>query len=236
MYQGITLCLCDGESAQSLYSCQKPWSSILRDGDTRCCAVDDDGKSGITHTARLVRRRRHPYNRVVAARMIGEQRFGRRFKLRQRMFALGEHYDVENERGEPSYQINGKALRVQAALQFCDLQGQVIYQIRERFLRVRDTIQISRAGVAVARVHNALFSPLYHRSQIERPGSQDLLASGNFLYHEYRLEQNGTVVAVVSKQWLTASESYGVEVADSEDALLMLAIAVVIDTMSHEGM
>jgi uncharacterized protein YxjI len=42
-------------------------------------------------------------------------------------------------------------------------------------------------------------------------------------------------VATVSKAWFRVRDSYGVEVDAGEDAALMLAIAVVIDMMGHEG-
>jgi uncharacterized protein YxjI len=55
------------------------------------------------------------------------------------------------------------------------------------------------------------------------------------LYYDYQIERDGAAVARVSKRWFRISDTYGVEVAPSEDALLMLAITAIIDVMSHEG-
>jgi uncharacterized protein YxjI len=41
------------------------------------------------------------------------------------------------------------------------------------------------------------------------------------------------VVATVSKKWLTLRDTYGVDVADGEDPVLILASAVVIDQVCH---
>jgi uncharacterized protein YxjI len=165
----------------------------------------------------------------------GEQLLGTRYKMRQRLFALGNDYNVENERGERVFRIDGKALRLRATLLFEDMQGHEIYRIQEKLLRVRDTMRIYRGKAMVARVHNALFTPLRDRFRIEIPGGQDMSTHGNVLYHEYTIDRNGDTVARVSKRWFRVRDTYGVDVAPSEDALMVLAIAVVIDTMSHEG-
>jgi len=162
-----------------------------------------------------------------------EQPHGTRFQMRQRLFAFGNDFDVENDRGERVFHIDGQALRQRAALLFQDMQGHEIYRIQEKLLQVRDMMRIYRGKVVVARVHNALFTPLRDRFRIEIPGGQDMTTHGNILYQEYTIERNGDTVAKVSKSWFRVRDTYGVEVAQSEDALLILAITVVIDTMSH---
>lgn len=164
-----------------------------------------------------------------------EQPIGTRFQMRQRLFAFGDDFDIENDRGERIFHVDGKALSLRATLLFQDMQGNDIYRIQEKLLRVRDTMRIYRGRVVVARVHNALFTPLRDRFRIEIPGGQDMTTHGNILYHEYTIDRNGDTVARVSKSWFRVRDAYGVEVAPSEDALLVLAITVVIDTMSHEG-
>ena len=101
---------------------------------------------------------------------------------------------------------------------------------------MRDTMNITSAddGV-VAKVHNALITPLRDRWKISVPGGADLMTRGNILNHEYKIERDGFTVGVVSKRWFRVRDMYGVEVRDSEDALLILAITVVIDMMAHEG-
>ena len=57
-------------------------------------------------------------------------------------------------------------------------------------------------------------------------------AKGNFLDHEYEIERDGHTVARVSKKWFRVRESYGVDVAAGEDAALVLAITVAIDSLT----
>jgi uncharacterized protein YxjI len=69
---------------------------------------------------------------------------------------------------------------------------------------------------------------------LDVPGPDDLEAQGDFLDHEYAFERQGVPVAQVSKQWFSWTDTYGVDIADEGDAVLILAAAVVIDMVCHQ--
>jgi uncharacterized protein YxjI len=56
---------------------------------------------------------------------------------------------------------------------------------------------------------------------------------GDFLDREYAFERGGSEVARVSKRWFALTDTYGVEIADGEDDVLILASSVVIDMICH---
>jgi uncharacterized protein YxjI len=159
-----------------------------------------------------------------------------RYMMRQRMLSIGDDFAIEDESGRRAFTVDGKALRLRKTLKLLDASGREQYAIQTKVARVRDTMEIERAGGGVAaKVHSALLTPLRDRWSIDVPGGDDLSATGNLLDHEYRIERGGRPAATVSKAWFRVRDTYGVEVAAEEDAALLLAIAVVIDTMSHEG-
>ena len=49
------------------------------------------------------------------------------------------------------------------------------------------------------------------------------------------MKRDDKPMAIVSRKWFRVRDSYGVEVADAEDTLLVLAMTVCIDMMAHEG-
>ena len=53
--------------------------------------------------------------------------------------------------------------------------------------------------------------------------------------HEYAFRRGDRVVATVSKRWFSWSDTYGIDIAEGEDDVLILASAVVIDQICHEG-
>jgi uncharacterized protein YxjI len=69
---------------------------------------------------------------------------------------------------------------------------------------------------------------------VDVPGPDDYEAQGSFLDHEYTFRRHGRMVASVSKKWFSFRDTYAVEIADGEDAVLLLASAVVIDQMCHD--
>jgi len=135
--------------------------------------------------------------------------------------------------GRRAFFVDGKALRVRDTLDFKDLQGRTLCKIQEKMLRVRDTMEIDREGVGQVTVKKALITPLRDRFVADVPGRGEIEIQGNIVGHEYTMERGGRRVAEVSKKWIAIADTYTVEVAGGEDDILILAIAVTIDQMSH---
>lgn len=155
-----------------------------------------------------------------------------RYKMRQKIAAIGDDFWIENGRGERLYKIDGKALRVRQTLIFEDRNGNELLKIQERMLRIKDSMEIEDPhGNKVAMVKKALITPLRERYSVDIPGAQDLEVQGNLLDHEYRIGN----VAEVSKKWFRISDSYGIEIAPGQNDVLILAVSAVIDMMAHSG-
>ena len=117
---------------------------------------------------------------------------------------------------------------------FKDMDGNELCKIQERLLHLHDTMEIERPdGTRMAMVHKAMISPLRERWTAKIEDGPDLHVRGNIVDHEYTIERDGTKVAEVSKRWFRIRDSYGVEVAPGENDILVLAITVVIDCMTH---
>lgn len=155
-----------------------------------------------------------------------------RYKMRQKVLAIGDDFWIENGRGEKVYKIDGKALRVRQTLIFEDRNGNELLKIQERMLRVKDSMEIEDAhGQRVAMVKKALITPIRERWSVDIPGAADMEVQGNILDHEFRIGN----VAEVSKKWFRIADSYGIEIAPGQNDVLILAVAAVIDMMAHGG-
>ena len=166
------------------------------------------------------------------------QRIGTRFKMKQRLFAIGDDFYIKNERDEKVIKVDGKLLRLKHKLAFEDMNGREIYEIAAKMIDIRETMTIKRPnGDKAAVVHNALISPIKDKWKIDVPGGQDLVAKGNILQHEYEIKPKGArmPVAIISKKWFRIRDTYGVELESAFDAPLILAITVAIDMMSHNN-
>lgn len=160
-----------------------------------------------------------------------------RYIMRQRVFAFGQDFFINNAAGQPVFKIDGKVRLVKESLKFRDMQGNLLYQLDERVLRIRESFDILNAhGQVVAKVHNAIVDPLRERFTIEIPGGQNLVTMGKVIWAQYDISRNGQPVAKISKQfsWI-GRDQYAVDVVQGEDDCLMLAITVVIDMMVSNG-
>lgn len=158
------------------------------------------------------------------------------YKMRQQVIAIGDDFWIENDRGQRAFHVDGKALRVRETLVVKDAQGQELFKIQEKIARVKDSMEIEDArGGRAAMVKKALITPVRERWTVKIADGPDLEVKGNILDHEYTIGEDRSKVAEVSKKWFRIADSYGIEVAPGQNDALILAIAVVIDEMAHQG-
>ena len=157
-----------------------------------------------------------------------------RFQLRQKIFSFGDDYVVKDQSGRERYRVDGKVFTLRNTLAFDDLHGHELARIQQRILAWGPTFEIERNGRVAAIVKKHLFTLFRCRFTVDVPGPDDLEAQGSFFDYEYEFTRGGRRVAEVSKRYFSFSDSYGVEIADGEDALLLLAATVVIDQCCHE--
>jgi uncharacterized protein YxjI len=161
---------------------------------------------------------------------------GTRYQMRQKMVSIGDDFWIENEQGQKVFKIDGKALRVRQTLIFEDAQGKELCKIQEKMLRIKDSMEIeSPQGGQMAMVKKAMITPLRERWVVKIKGGKDLDVQGNILDHEYSIGEGRDKIAEVSKKWFRLRDSYGVSIDPGQDDVLILAVAVCIDEMVHEG-
>jgi len=159
-----------------------------------------------------------------------------RYRMRQKLFSIGDDYWVTDEDGERAYKVDGKTLRLRKTLVLEDSGGEELLKIRERALSWRDAMHIEAPdGTKVATVKKAKLAPLHARWTVDIPGGEDLKVTGDILGHEYRIQRGHDTVAEVSKKWFRVADEYGIEVFSGADPTLMLAIAAVLDATAHDS-
>jgi uncharacterized protein YxjI len=157
--------------------------------------------------------------------------------MRQRMVALGQDFTINNAAGQPQFKIHGKVRMVKESLKFRDMQGNLLYQLDEKVLRIRESFNILKPnGQLAAKVHNAIVDPLRERFTIEIPGGENMTTMGKVIWAQYDITRGGRQIAKISKQfsWI-GRDQYVVDVLAGQDDCLILAVTVVIDMMVSNG-
>jgi uncharacterized protein YxjI len=156
-----------------------------------------------------------------------------RYLLKQKLLCWGDDFAIRNEAGEQIYYIDGKAFSLGDKLSFQDNARRELAFIRQKLLSWGPTYEIYRGGRLQAVVKKKLFTFLHCRFTVDVPGPDDLEAKGSFLDLEYEFKRHGQTVATVSKKWFRIADTYGVDIVEGEDDVLILASAVVIDLVCH---
>ncbi|MGC4106533.1 MAG: LURP-one-related family protein [Thermomicrobiales bacterium] len=163
--------------------------------------------------------------------ILGNQPTANRYRMVEKIAAIGDDFFIENSQGQRVFKVDGKALRLRDTLIFRDAQGNELCKIQSRVARVRESMEIEDPnGHRIAMVHKAMISPLRDRFVAKIGDGPDLEIQGNILAHEYRIGN----VATVSRKWFRIRDSYGVEVEAGQNDILVLAITVCIDQMTSD--
>src|SRR3954469_5704752 len=152
-----------------------------------------------------------------------------RYLMRQKLLCLGDDFAIRDESGRELYYVDGRALSIGDKLSFQDMDGREVAFIRQRLLALGKTYEIERNGKTTV-VHKELLTFFSCRFTVDVPGPNDLEARGDLLDHEYNfVDTAGHIAAQVSKSWFRLTDTYGVDIPDGQDDVLILAAAVVID-------
>jgi uncharacterized protein YxjI len=156
-----------------------------------------------------------------------------RFRLQEKLMSIGDDYWIENDSGDRMYKVDGKALRLRDTWRLEDRQGTTVAQIQEKKLSLRDRIVIELPGGRTATVKKALIG-IRDRFEVDVEHGDDLKVHGNIVDHQYEIERDGDRIAEVSKKWFRARDTYGIDVYDPQSVVLLLAVTVAVDAMSHD--
>jgi uncharacterized protein YxjI len=157
-----------------------------------------------------------------------------RYVIREKMFAFGDDFSIQDETGRDVLLVDGRAFSIGDKLAIRDMRGNEVAFIAQKLLAFTPTYEVHRDGQLAAVVKKDFFTLFRASFAIDVPGPDDLEAQGDFLDHEYTFTRGGRTVAQVSRRWFSFTDTYGVDVAEGEDAVLILASTVVIDMASQQ--
>ncbi|WNI16740.1 LURP-one-related/scramblase family protein [Actinacidiphila sp. ITFR-21] len=155
-----------------------------------------------------------------------------KYVVREKMFAIGDDYWIEDERGERAFYVNGKVMRLRDTLELQDPGGAVVAVIHKKLVSLRDTMLIERGGdtlVTVRKKRLTLFRDVY---RAELASGEELEVRGDIIDKEYDIEYEGDRLARISRKWFTLRDAYAVDVQrEDADAGMLIAIAVCVDRL-----
>ncbi len=152
-----------------------------------------------------------------------------RYLMKQKLFAWGEDFVIKDEAGKDVFFVDGRAFSLGDKLSFQDMQGEELAFISEELFSLGPTYKIFHNGALHATVRRSMLSFGSTRFSVDVRNCGRLEAAGDFSEHSYTIRRGDETVATISRQWFVGHDTYGVEIGDGEDVVLLLATTVVID-------
>jgi uncharacterized protein YxjI len=156
------------------------------------------------------------------------------YQMRQKIFSLGDDFVIKDKDGVDRFYVDGKVFAIGDKLSFQDMEGNELALIKQQILTFKKTYNIYRGDALAATVKKSKFTLFRDKFSVSIPG-QNIHVQGNIFDHEYSFTRDNLTIATVSKSWFSFTDSYGIEIRDGEDDVLLLATAVVIDLCSHDN-
>ncbi|MGW2105382.1 LURP-one-related/scramblase family protein [Streptomyces sp. NPDC001948] len=158
-----------------------------------------------------------------------------RFLVRERLFAVGDDYWIEDVDGRKVFLVDGKAMRVRDTFELKDAQGRILVEIRQKLLSLRDTMLIERDGEQLARIKRKRLSLLRNHYRVTLVDGTELDVSGKILDREFAIDYDGELLAQISRRRLTVRDTYGIDVVrEDADAALLIAVSVCVIVLAEK--
>lgn len=153
--------------------------------------------------------------------------------IKQKLFSLGDKYQVFNEFGQPYFEVQGEIFTFGAKIHLLDLQGNELFYIQQRLLQFLPRYEIYAANTLCAVVQKK-FSFLRSRMAIESAyGNFEL--EGSFWEHDYTIYCNGNLLGSVQKEWMTWADTYCLTIPNNKDAAFFAALVITMDHCDHNN-
>ncbi|GAA2958649.1 LURP-one-related/scramblase family protein [Kitasatospora cinereorecta] len=158
-----------------------------------------------------------------------------RLLVRERLFAVGDDYWIEDADGRKIFLVDGKALRLRDTFELKDTDGRVLVGIRRKLISLRDTMVVQRDGEELATVRRKRLSLLRNHYRVTLVDGTGLDVSGKILDREFAVDYDGELLAQVSRRWLTVRDTYGIDIVrEDADVPLLVAVAVCVIALADK--
>lgn len=145
--------------------------------------------------------------------------------LKQRLFSWFDSYDITSEDGTIAYTVKGR-LSWGHCLRIFDAAGNAVGTVREKVFSWLPKFELYVGEKYAGRIYKkwSWFKPRY---SFECNGWQ---VQGDFLEWDYSIfAPQGGLVAKIGKELLNWTDTYVLDIADPQNALLVLMFALAID-------
>lgn len=152
--------------------------------------------------------------------------------VKNKMVSWGGNSTVTDENGKELFKVKGKVLTFRNTKKIYDLNGNLLYIVRNKFFHffTRAAFIYSAEKQKLAKLKNRAFKNGY-----DVLGYGDEISIDGWLVEGCTIFKNGEAIGTVSGKILALSDTYQVEVNDSEDIPFIVAMIIAMDNVNDKS-
>ncbi len=145
--------------------------------------------------------------------------------IKQKVFSWADKFTVKDEAGRDRYYVEGEVFTFGRKLHVYDMSGCEVAFIKQEVWSFQPRYYVFCGGRQIAQIKKE-FTFLFPKYTIEGLGWE---INGSFMAHDYEITQNGYPIVTISKEWMTWGDSYELDISNSQDEIMALAVVLTID-------
>ena len=151
--------------------------------------------------------------------------------IQQRVFSIGDKYDVYDEMQNVIYMVQGKIFTIGAQISLFDYNGQELYFIRQTRIFPLPQYQLHKNNVLMADIKRE-FMILKSKFTISSYHG-NFTMEGDIFSMDFQILKDGFPVGAISKRWLSWGDTYELNIYDNIEPDFFVAMVITIDHSLH---
>lgn len=147
--------------------------------------------------------------------------------MKQKVFSWRDKFHVFDENQNERYYAESEFFTIGKKLRIYDYTGNEICFIYQKVMSFLPRYFVNINGEDVAEVIKK-FTFFKQEYIVNGLGWS---VDGDFTAHEYVIESDGSIIATISKRWLTWGDTYEIDVPNPQNEVTALAIVLIIDAI-----
>jgi len=145
--------------------------------------------------------------------------------IEQKVFSWTDKFSVRDENGDVRYYVEGEFFTLGKKLHVYTPGGDEAAFIQQELMTFLPRYKVFAGALEVAEIVKkfTLFFPSY---RVEGLGWE---VEGQFMAHDYEITCGGQRIAAIRKEWMTWGDCYELDIDDSADEVIALAVVLAID-------
>jgi len=152
-----------------------------------------------------------------------------RLYIKEKVFSWGDKFTVWDEYGQDRYYVQGEVFSWGKKLHVYDVTGAEVAFSKQEIWSLLPKFYVFRNGELAAEIRKE-FTFFFPKYRIDGLGWE---INGHFWEHDYEILKNGSPIVTITKEWMTWGDSYELDIVNSADEIVALAVVLTIDCVNE---